>query len=170
MAMKRRDPASVGNPILEGGGGRGIGGGPTTSGRSPFTDWFKKKPNGKPATPKQTKPKRTRKKRRDDACKGKCREFRDFKDHADRHGGDAGMNRDQYRASAEAHVSPGGSQWKGRFRHNGQTKMGHISKMGPNKYIFSSTTLSGRRIMTHMPEGVTMRYIRGNGITLPKGF
>ncbi len=45
--MKRRDPTDpLGKSKLEGGGGGGGGGGgSTSSGRSPFTDWFKAKPS-----------------------------------------------------------------------------------------------------------------------------
>jgi hypothetical protein len=54
---------------------------------------------------------------------------------------------------------------------SGETKMAHISKIpGTGKFIFTSTTRSGNRIFTHMPEGVDAKYLGNIGITLPKGF
>jgi hypothetical protein len=99
---------------------------------------------------------------------GWCR-FGNFKDHARRHGGAANLSPAQYKQHAINHSR--NAQLKVKFRHNGETKMAHISRMqGTDKFIFTSTTGSGNRIFTHMPEGVNAQYLGNIGITLPKGF
>ena len=90
-----------------------------------------------------------------------------FRDHATRHGKAAGMTPKQYRKSAEQHIG-GCAQRSVKVRHDGKTKLAHITKIGKDKYIFSSSNLSRTRIFTHMPEGVSLQYLRNSGITLPR--
>ena len=55
-----------------------------------------------------------------------------------------------------------------RFRHMGMQKVAYVTRIGPDKFIFTSTNRSGRRIFTHFE--VDMQYLRNLGITLPEGF
>jgi len=91
-----------------------------------------------------------------------------FRDHATRHGRAAGMSPTQYRKSAEQHIG-GCAERSVKVRHDGKTKLAHITKIGEDRYMFSSSNLSRTRIFTHMPEGVSSQYLRNSGITLPKG-
>ncbi|SIS03188.1 RHS repeat-associated core domain-containing protein [Moraxella cuniculi DSM 21768] len=87
-----------------------------------------------------------------------------FGDHARRHGN--GLNPTQYRIVAEKHLHC--SQIKVKFRHNKMTKLAHITKVGEDLFVFTSSNLSKTRIYTHMQEGVNSKYLQNIGITLPK--
>ncbi|MGH9874724.1 MAG: RHS repeat-associated core domain-containing protein [Pyrinomonadaceae bacterium] len=86
--------------------------------------------------------------------------FRNLKDHAKRH---SELPPWQYYEEANMHARI--SQWKMRFYHNGQRKVAHVTQLGEDHYLFTSTSESGRQIFTHMP--VTQQYLRNLGITPP---
>jgi len=88
--------------------------------------------------------------------------FGDLRDHARRH---SNLSAGAYYRSAVHNMSVGRPF---RFRHDGSTKRGFITRIGPDRFRFTSTTLSGNRIFTHMD--LTTRNLRSLGITLPKGF
>ena len=54
------------------------------------------------------------------------------------------------------------------FRHEGLFKNAYLTRTGPDSFTFTSTTLTGRRIYTHLE--VDSQYLRNIGITLPAGF
>ena len=98
------------------------------------------------------------------ACRTK---FGDFSSHYTDHGHLAGMTRKQYRSDAFAHSREGGAEWSGAYRHKGETRVAHVTRIGDDQYSLTTTTKSGNRIYTHMPEGKSAQYLRNNGITLP---
>jgi hypothetical protein len=53
-------------------------------------------------------------------------------------------------------------------RHDGQNKYAYVTRIGPDKFRFTSTTTNCRTIFTHMI--VDGDYLRRKGITLPLDF
>ena len=88
--------------------------------------------------------------------------FANLKDHARRH---SNLNPNQYKNQAIGHLKTGK---KFKFRHDGQTKNAFVTRTGPDSFMFTSASRSGKRIFTHMP--VSRQYLRNIGITLPGGF
>lgn len=96
-----------------------------------------------------------------------CLPFAKLKDHYRRHGEDLGVkNADEYLAQASNHVQSSGGSF--RFRHDGSQKMAHITRLGPNKFMLTSSTVSGNRVFTHL--AVNEQYLQNIGIKLPNGF
>ncbi len=91
-------------------------------------------------------------------------EFSDLKDHAKRHNEFGNGDANKYYNSAVYHQ--GTSKFSVKVRHNGQTKINHITPLGSGKYAFTSTSKNGKRIYTHMQ--VDLKYLSNKGITLPK--
>ena len=93
-------------------------------------------------------------------------EFDLIRDHAARHGPELGASSvNAYFDQAMRHMVTG---TRFAFRHDGTQKMAYVTRLGPNKFMFTSTTLSGGRIFTHMV--VNENYLARIGITLPGGF
>lgn len=62
-----------------------------------------------------------------------------------------------------------------KFCHNNQNKIAYVTKKNSNEkgetlYTFTSTLKNGRKILTHIEEGVTEKYLLNKGITLSKDF
>ena len=94
--------------------------------------------------------------------------FGKFSEHFKNHGLAAGMTPAQYMKSAQDHVLPGKAELSSKFYINGEFRRAFVSKIkGKDLYIFTSANLSLTRIYTHMPEGVTKKYIGNLGINLP---
>lgn len=91
--------------------------------------------------------------------------FPNLKDHAARH---SNAHPNAYYNQAVKHTRPGGGK-PFRVRHDGQTKIVHITRTGPDAFTFTSRSPSGNTIFTHL-ENVNLQYLRNKGITLPKGF
>jgi RHS repeat-associated protein len=92
--------------------------------------------------------------------------FSDFRSHYIRHAGKLGLKSSRaYYNQAKRHLDVGK-----RFdvRHDGQQKTVYLTRMGPNAFMFTSASISGSRIFTHML--VEASYLRTKGITLPRGF
>ncbi len=53
-------------------------------------------------------------------------------------------------------------------RHEGQNRLNYVNRTGRNSFTFTSTSLNGRTIYTHMT--VKGNYLKNIGITLPKSF
>jgi RHS repeat-associated protein len=87
--------------------------------------------------------------------------FRNLKDHAKRH---SELRPREYYEQARLHMTV--HQWKFKFRHDGQSKVAYVTQLGPDWFMFTSTTPSRNRIFTHMP--VNQQYLRNIGITLPQ--
>ncbi len=85
-----------------------------------------------------------------------------MKDHALRHG--EGLQTAEYLADAIKNTKEGK-----RFlvRHNGQNKFAYIRRLGEDEFQFTSTSLNGKKILTHFK--VNGSYLRSKGITIPKG-
>jgi hypothetical protein len=71
----------------------------------------------------------------------------------------------------------GGITARIRAYHEGQWKWNYVTRVGPDNFIFTSTTENGRVILTHMRDAavgggdrVNFQYLRNKGITLPAGF
>jgi hypothetical protein len=56
-----------------------------------------------------------------------------------------------------------------KVRHDGKTKIVYITRIGENRFMFTSTNKSGTVIYTHWDD-VTEEYLLNKGITLPKDF
>lgn len=92
--------------------------------------------------------------------------FANLKDHWRRHGEALGTRSpDQYGGQAEANVASGRPF---RFTFEGQTRLAHITRLGADAFMFTSTNLAQSRIFTHMR--VEQQYLSNIGITLPRGF
>ncbi|MEM7621457.1 MAG: polymorphic toxin-type HINT domain-containing protein [Pseudomonadota bacterium] len=92
--------------------------------------------------------------------------FGDLRRHAAKHGDELGTNStDAYLKQAAKNLA-NGHQFK--FSHDGINKMAHITRMDDSSFMFTSSTVNGSRIFTHMR--VNQQYLRNIGITLPKGF
>jgi RHS repeat-associated protein len=89
--------------------------------------------------------------------------FPRLKDHAKRH---SNVSASKYRAAAEQHMKTGR---KFKVRHEGRNKIVYVTRTGPDSFTFTSTSVSGKTIFTHM-ENVDTAYLRNKGITLPHGF
>lgn len=87
--------------------------------------------------------------------------FRNLKDHAKRH---SELTPWEYREQARTHMMF--HQWKFNFYHENHFKKAYVTQLGPDWYIFTSTSQSGSHIFTHMP--VNQQYLRNIGITLPQ--
>jgi RHS repeat-associated protein len=94
--------------------------------------------------------------------------FASLKDHAKRHFDFGGANPNAYYNSAVKHTTS--AQIAIKVTHNRTTKMVFITPLENNSYMFTSTSLSGKRIFTHMKVdlNVTPNYFKNSGITLPK--
>jgi hypothetical protein len=90
-------------------------------------------------------------------------EFSKLKDHARRHGG---MDPNVYYNKAVDHAR--NSQFTFKVRHDGVNKVVHVTKLKNGNYQFTSRSVSGKRIFTHMEE-VSEYYLSRKGITLPQG-
>ncbi len=118
--------------------------------------------------------------------------FPNLKDHARRHGG--GMTPEQYYNVARTQVdnwNMGVTRWESfrksgpsmfktvriRAYHDGQFKWYYITRVGPDNFIFTSTTLRGNVILTHMRDKLvggnevmnTREFIK-KGVIFPPGF
>jgi len=105
--------------------------------------------------------------------------FPDLKDHAVRHG--PGMSREEYYRAARDHIEshfrrPLKTE-KFRVYNDGQWKWYYVTRVGPDNFIFTSTTANGRVILTHMRDRMAgggdkfnTRSLRNLGVTLPPGF
>jgi hypothetical protein len=94
------------------------------------------------------------------------RDFAALRDHWARHGEALGTRTpDQYLIQADRNVDRGRNF---AFRIDGSQRMAHITRMGSNAFMFTSTNLAETRIFTHMK--VSQQYLSNVGITLPKGF
>lgn len=95
--------------------------------------------------------------------------FGALKDHFARHGAKAGFgSASAYFQHAVRHLQTGRNFI---FRHDGVFKRAAITRVGADSYWFTSASLSGKRVFTHMgPKEITGKYLRNLGITLPKGF
>lgn len=87
--------------------------------------------------------------------------FSSLKDHAKRH---SQLTPEEYYNQAYRHTM--NYQYRFLFRHDGQNKVAHVTRLGDNWYMFTSTNTSLNRIFTHMP--VNSQYLRNIGITLPQ--
>lgn len=87
--------------------------------------------------------------------------FRNLKDHAKRH---SQLPPWEYYREAKMHMDA--HQYKFNFYHNNQFKTAFVTNIGPDMYLFTSTTPNRTVIFTHM--GVDGQYLRNIGITLPK--
>ena len=87
--------------------------------------------------------------------------FRNLKDHAKRH---SELTPFEYYDQARTHMMF--HHWKFNFYHERQSKVAYVTQLGPDWYIFTSTSASQFKIHTHMP--VNGQYLRNIGITLPK--
>ncbi len=95
-------------------------------------------------------------------------EFPDLKEHAKNHGN---LHPNAYYNRAIKHMETGK---KFLVRHNGENKYVYLTRAGKDTkgnplYQFTSTSLNGRVIFTHI-EKVSFTYLANKGITLPKGF
>jgi RHS repeat-associated protein len=86
--------------------------------------------------------------------------FPNLKDHAQRH---STFDANRYYNQAIKNIETGK---RFNYRHDGQQKICYITRIGPNKYTFTSTNKSGNVIFTHLI-GVNTNYLGNLGITLP---
>jgi hypothetical protein len=104
--------------------------------------------------------------------------FPNLRDHASRHGG--GMSREEYFRAARGHVEswvPGGLTERVLAYHQGQWKWYYVTRVGPDNFVFTSTTFNNKVILTHMRDQsvggsdvITRQYLINKGIKLPAGF
>src|SRR5687767_4868927 len=74
--------------------------------------------------------------------------FAGLRDHWARHGEELRTNSPtQYYNQAERNIQQGRDF---RFRIDGQQRMAHITRIGRDAFMFTSTNLAGTRIYTHM--------------------
>ncbi|MBO0799547.1 MAG: RHS repeat-associated core domain-containing protein, partial [Blastocatellia bacterium] len=92
-------------------------------------------------------------------------EFPNLKDHARRHAKE-GQSAEEYYQDAINNTLNGR---RFQVRHDGQNKLVYITRTGPNNFTFTSTSMNGRTIFTHLYD-VSLDYLRNKGITLPRGF
>lgn len=85
--------------------------------------------------------------------------FANLRDHARRH---SNLSVAAYYKNAIQNMNVGRPF---KFRHNGMTKRGFVTRIGSDRFRFTSTTLSGNRIFTHME--LSRRNLQAIGITLP---
>jgi len=92
--------------------------------------------------------------------------FPNLKDHAGRHG--EGMKPGEYLQDAINNIERGRAF---NVRHGGEQKLCFVTRIGPDRFKFTSTDLDRSRIYTHMiDDTITTQYLSNKGITLPKGF
>jgi hypothetical protein len=87
-----------------------------------------------------------------------------LKGHARRH---SNLHPNAYYNQAVSHMKTG-TPFK--VRHDGKTKIVYITRIGENRFMFTSTNKSGTVIYTHMWKDVDRNYLKKKGITLPEGF
>ena len=90
-------------------------------------------------------------------------EFGDLKDHAKRHSEFGNGNATEYYNSAVEHTY--NYNWRFKVRHNGLNKYNYVTSLGEGEFMFTSGTISGNRIFTHLK--VDLKYLSNKGITLP---
>ncbi len=89
-------------------------------------------------------------------------DFPNLKDHARRH---SDLRPNAYYNHAVENVRTGQAF---KVRHGGQMKVAHVTRLGPDTFLFTSRSLNGKTIFTHLE--VTLQYLKNKGITLPNGF
>ena len=87
--------------------------------------------------------------------------FDTLKDHAKRH---SQLPPWEYYREAKMHMDI--HQYKFNFYHNNQFKTAFVTKIGPDVYLFTSTTPNRTRIFTHY--AMSEQGLNNLGITLPK--
>lgn len=88
--------------------------------------------------------------------------FPALKDHAARH---SDLKPADYYKDALRNMSTG---TKFKVKHDGQIKSAYVTRLGDDKFQFTSASKNGKTVFTHME--VDSQYFRNKGITLPKGF
>jgi hypothetical protein len=91
--------------------------------------------------------------------------FPNLRDHSRRHEiGNRTLTRGQYLQSAVRHTQRHHGRYTINYHVNGHNfqRVNYVSRVGPDSFIFTSTSPNGRTIFTHMQ--VNGNYIRNQGI------
>ena len=91
--------------------------------------------------------------------------FGDLKYHVRAHGL-PGQTARQYYNAALKNTKDG---FRFKVRHNGINKYNYVTRTGENSFTFTSGSINGKRIFTHIYD-VNTKYLLNKGITLPNGF